>query len=110
MTNFNGEPVRSRTCGECPWRKDSAPGWLGPHSAEEWNALAHSDAPIACHASLKTNESWEGAQQCAGAASYRRHICKSPRDARIATGPEDRENIFGYGEFVPYHTSKVAFS
>jgi hypothetical protein len=36
-------------CNECPWRKESAPGWLGGHGAEFYaDALALNEAP-ACH-------------------------------------------------------------
>ena len=39
-------PVRPSPCDECPWRRISMPGWLGPMSPEEWVALAQSDLPV----------------------------------------------------------------
>jgi len=41
-----------RPCNDCPWRRKSCAGWLGPF----------------------------GIKQCAGAAVYRANVCKSPRD------------------------------
>lgn len=96
-------PVRKNPCGECPWRLISAPGWLGPWTADEWIALAHSDEAIACHTSLPEgsddmdeDEIWdtEDVFQCAGSASYRKNLGKSPRNPEVITGPVDRENIF----------------
>ena len=48
-----------RPCNECPWRRESAPGWLGPFDADDWLMLAHSDLPIACHQTIVTDGSFE---------------------------------------------------
>ena len=111
--------VRSTPCFDCPWRRNAVKGWLGPYTAEEWQQLVHSDEAIACHTTLPSGdedvedlsameiqERWlaEGVRQCAGAAIYRTHIFKSPRDPQVATLPSDKETVFGMGEFVPYHT------
>lgn len=95
-------------CNDCPWRRKSAPGWLGPLTAEEWRALAHSDEPIACHVTIEVEDSWTAGnvRQCAGAAQYRRNIAKRPRDEQIAVAPEvDRDTVFGVpSEFIAHHT------
>lgn len=73
-------PAPPRPCNDCPWRVNSAPGWLGPHSAAQWTELARSDEPIACHQTID-DRAWQtpGAAQCRGAALYRRRICKQPK-------------------------------
>lgn len=105
-------PVRPTPCFDCPWRRDSAAGWLGPYTAEEWWQLAHSDQPIACHITIPESgeEDWEvkGILQCAGAAIYRTNVHKSPRDPEVATLPGDLETVFGFGEFVAHHERKEA--
>lgn len=118
MTEFDGAPCRPTPCKECPWRRESLAGWLGPMDADEWVVLAHSDQPIACHltigSTLDGTESPEVAaefwaapnvRQCAGAATYRSNVCKSPRDPNVARLPADRENVFGQRtEFLDHHT------
>lgn len=93
-----------RPCNDCPWRRVSAPGWLGPYDADEWVALVHSDEPIACHETIVEDEEWGGAKQCRGAATYRANVCKSPRDPSVAVGPVDREHVFASPvEFKAHH-------
>lgn len=106
-------PVRPVPCHECPWRRVSEPGVLGPFDAETWVSMAHGEIPIACHTSidpLYTNSqgegSWDqdGMLQCAGAATFRKHIAKRPRDEEIAVGPEDRVKIFTWNDqFLEHH-------
>jgi hypothetical protein len=38
-------PAVPEPCNDCPWRRNATPGWLGPHTAEEWIKQAHSDTP-----------------------------------------------------------------
>lgn len=99
-------PARDTPCTECPWRRISAPGWLGPYTAEQWFRLAHSDEPIACHLTIVTDGEWEdGTMQCAGAARYRANVAKQPRDPQVASGPVDRDTVFARpDEFLAHHT------
>ena len=91
-------------CNECPWRKDSRPGHLGPHSAKQWIRMAHSDTAIACHKTIQISESWEGTQQCAGAAAFRANVAKRSRDPRVIQRPP-RDDVFPDNEsFVEHHT------
>lgn len=87
-------------CSDCPWSRKSYPGWTGPNTVEEWRAAAHSDQIIDCHTRKAPNgDPW----QCAGAAIYRTHICKSPRDAHVLTLPANKELVFSWGEFEKHH-------
>ena len=90
-----------KPCDDCPWRRDSLPGWLGGSSVEDWLVIAHSDEKIDCHTRL-------GAQ-CAGAAIYRRNICKSPRDKTALTLPADRDAVFASpSEFQNHHENEAS--
>lgn len=94
-----------RPCSDCPWRRVSIPGWLGPYDAETWLLIVHSDEPIACHETIVTSASWEGALQCRGAAIFRENTHKSPRDREVVTGPADERRVFASSaEFREHHS------
>lgn len=99
-------------CNECPWRREAAPGWLGPLDAHEWLETVHSDIAIACHKTIPEggyhdDDVWENStmRQCAGAAQFRRNVFKSPRDPSVAVARErDDTEIFGTNtEFKEHH-------
>lgn len=88
-----------KPCSDCPWSRDSLPGWLGGETVEAWLAEAHSDNEIPCH-TLK------GAQ-CAGSAIYRRNVLKTPRDAGVLRLEADRELVFATpSEFKEHHEKR----
>lgn len=90
-------------CSDCPWRRDSLPGWLGEMSADEWWALAHGEGQADCHTQVQANgEGWA----CAGLAIYRANVCKAPRDPNAFRLPADRVKVFGFGEFKKHHEGK----
>lgn len=96
-------PAVPQPCVECPWRKAATAGWLGPYSAKRWLRAAHGEGAIACHRTVKETGSWDGASQCAGMASFRANVCKSPRDPAVAAGPP-RDDVFGSNqEFLSHH-------
>jgi hypothetical protein len=85
---------------------------LGPHTAEEWIKMAHTEAPIACHQTIPRGEDgqWDDPKlrQCMGAAIYRLHAVKymrNPSDAQ-RTAVADREHVFSDilgRDFIAYH-------
>ena len=108
-------PPAKNPCNDCPWRRDAIPGWLGPHTAEEWTQMAHADGQIACHQTIPADTPEDGSDldqmtACAGAAIFRANIAKSPRPLRGL--PEyrlaaDRERVFSWDdEFIAYHTDR----
>lgn len=98
-------PATERPCTDCPWRRVSRPGWLGPFTAEEWILAIHSDEPIACHETITVSTSWEGALQCRGAAIFRENVHKLPRDHDVVTGPADERRVFASNaEFMEHHS------
>lgn len=107
------KPPTGHPCRECPWRRVSAPGWLGPHSAEHWVEMAHGDGQIACHMTIPPdsdddNPDIASMTTCSGSAIFRRNVCKSPRTLRGLPEyqlPDDREAVFGWNnEFLAHHT------
>lgn len=84
-------------CRECPLRRKSAPGWLGEeNNPKDWIAILHSDKRMECH--LKPQS------QCAGAAIYRRNVCKRVSDGVLVL-PKDPVNVFATPmEFTKHHT------
>jgi hypothetical protein len=72
--------------------------------AEEWVTLARSDEPIACHLTLDGDDEWEGASQCAGAATFRANTGKLPRNPEVARGQRDTTGVFASAdEFLAHH-------
>lgn len=102
-------------CNECPWRRTAQTGHLGPHTAQEWAELAHSEAIIACHKTIRQvdpegNGSWDdpAIRQCRGAAIFRQNVCKTPRRSDAAVGPRDENNVFAHSrEFIEHHERNV---
>lgn len=90
-------------CNECPWRRDSWAGHLGPFEPAEWLAIVQSDEAIACHKTIEEEGNWDTPRirQCAGAASYRANSFKSPRDPAVACGPTNPEVFARPAEFLP---------
>lgn len=88
-----------RPCGDCPWSRTSARGWLGGVAAKEWLGEAHGETRIDCHTKI--------GPQCAGAAIYRTNVRKSPRDRSLLVLPEDAENVFDSPRsFLEHHEVK----
>lgn len=98
-------PPTTKPCDECPWRRASIPGYVGPHDAGAWRDAIHSDAPIACHKTITSEgEETTYSHQCAGAAIYRANVHKLPRDPDVVTLPADRERVFANDrEFLAHH-------
>lgn len=111
-------PATPRPCSECPWRRKSLPGYLGPFGPEKWIEIIHSEAPIACHLTLrgtrgKTAEeiyAMPTVRQCAGAAIYRNNVLKSSRNPTAADHvfEEDPKTVFARDiEFIAHHTTRT---
>lgn len=86
-------------CSDCPWTRESLPGWVGGSTVDEWIAIAHSDHIGDCH--ILTGA------QCAGLAVYRANVCKSARDPEVLKLPRDTSAVFSTPlEFQAHHTWK----
>jgi hypothetical protein len=84
----------TKSCTDCPLRRDSLNGWLGGATPEEYARLCHSDAVVECHV--------HAGSRCAGLAIYRRNTCKSqPKEHAL---PADHEAVFSnIMEFLDHH-------
>ena len=106
-------PAVPTPCNECPWRRDSTPGHLGPMTADEWERTLHGEEAIACHKTIERigddgHGSWDdpSIRQCAGAAIARTNTHKLPWNPTDATRDveADRDLVFGRtSEFVEHH-------
>lgn len=86
----------TKPCSDCPWRRDSVRGWLGPATAEEWIAVAHSDQRVDCHVLV-------GAQ-CVGSAIFRANVCKISRDRAVIRAKQDTRTVFAAAQaFIEHH-------
>lgn len=97
-SSLNNMSRRQHTtpCSDCPWKRDSLPGWLGSHTANEFIAMAHGEVQYTCHVIVN--------QQCAGMAVYRRNVCKQPHDPATLRLPADRETVFATpAQFLEHH-------
>ena len=91
-------------CSDCPFRRDSIPGWLGELTVDEWYQLAHGEGSADCHTQIQAGgEGWA----CAGLAVYRSNVAKSVHDPNALRLPADRVNVFSFGEFKKHHESKL---
>lgn len=85
----------TKPCSDCPWSRDSLPGWLGSLAAEEWLEAAHGEVTIPCHA-LQGPE-------CAGAAIYRANTYKLTRGDQLRLPANDRLVFATKTEFLDHH-------
>ncbi len=96
-------------CHECPWRRVSAPGWLGASSPEEFVATSEAEYRMPCHIHVDYEcEDWEEqaeeVPQCAGRAIHFANRCKRPRNPDLLVLPADRVNVFTQTkEFLDHH-------
>lgn len=87
-------------CSDCPFRRDALAGWLGGNTPEEFVQMAHTDAPYPCHTVIGPH--------CAGLATYRANICKSPRDPKAFTLPQNKITVFAWPtEFIAHHKGGI---
>ncbi|CAB4951936.1 unannotated protein [freshwater metagenome] len=103
------EPTK-KPCNECPWRRNSEPGFFGPQIPEEFAAPALSGDMIICHKTVKVEGrdfGQPGLRQCAGAATFRANIGRRPRDPDVSFGEPDPDGIFATtGEFLDHHAPR----
>lgn len=104
-------------CAECPWRKTSAPGWLGASTPLQFLQQAESGIKMPCHCTVDyEREDWEeqveDAPRCAGHAAYLRNRCKLPDDPEMRAFSAEvgrRDDVFARPDhFVEHHRGDVS--
>lgn len=63
-------------CEQCPFRKNSAPGWLGPWNVQDFEQMYNGDANFICHSSIDKNVE----HTCVGYVLIRVNSLKVSRD------------------------------
>jgi hypothetical protein len=102
-----------KPCGQCPWRRECAPGWLGADTPEGFLATTMAGVHMPCHSAVDYErgdwqEQTKTAPTCAGSLVFLKNICKLPRDpimvAERAQVEVDRETVFARpDEFLNHH-------
>jgi hypothetical protein len=101
-------------CGECPWRKASAPGWLGADTPEGFAATSEAEVRMPCHIHVDYDrDDWEEqadeAPQCAGRAIHFKNRCKLPHNPDVAALVKEVErspDVFTHvHDFIDHHNS-----
>lgn len=100
-------------CKECPFKKASAPGYLGElsHQPDEYIEALEYPTPIPCHMSIDWEPDEEGtvdctkAKVCAGAMQFMNNSCKRTRYyPLVQSGYGKNKNVFGTRqEFIKHH-------
>lgn len=73
-------------CDQCPFRKKSPRGWLGPWTPELIvEQVLAGDVRFGCHKTVTDDGVDDGkVEQCAGASKFANNICKLSRDRERA--------------------------
>lgn len=108
-------------CKQCPYRRDSLPGWLGSGTPESFAYGAVADKlpeEFPCHCAIDYDDpKWKDTQYpeaslCAGALAMARNNCKLATDperaALIAQVPRDPEVFQFPAEFLAHHKAQNA--
>ena len=100
---------QTKPCRECPFRRASAPGYVGSTTPEQFMDTVMQDYSMPCHLTVDyENENWEDdldlSEQCAGAAIFFANICKLSRDKTRMRLSRDTELVFSSPqEFLAHH-------
>ncbi len=105
-------------CKQCPFRKTSAPGWLGEYTAGTVFSSIWKGFPFFCHTSVNyKNKNWEkramkNGKLCVGGLVFANKILAPDREIqheviRIARGAveliENQVECMGPKEFAEHH-------
>lgn len=93
-------------CDECPFRKNSIPGWLGAETAESTFHHVTNEGDFACHKTRSKPLSLMS--RCKGSLLFLKKACKSPKyneELKVALKKEkgDTSNILLVNEFFNHH-------
>lgn len=111
--------TQKQPCKECPFLKDSGPGWLGPGTGQPQAFIDTIEYHVLpCH-SIQANYNANGkaketiAHPCIGAMQFCANSCKFPRGAREPGHYKQLFDKFSHpnvrvfkwtGEFIAHHT------
>lgn len=97
-------------CHGCPFRRDSAPGWLGDYTAEQIVDIVRNDGTFLCHNLVDYEDpDWRNQEheECAGAMIFARKLCKLSRDPEKAAAQlqidKSQDILFPDIDFISHH-------
>lgn len=102
-------PPLPKPCKACPFRRKSAPGWLGASTPEEFlREQTLRDLEMPCHSTVDYENPWwrdrlDQARFCAGALIFFANICKLSRDPSRPRLPKSSEVFASPQEFLEHH-------
>lgn len=98
-------------CRECPFRKRSPKGWLGPwKSAKELIEQAFSEAGLACHMQLEKAHEPGGAPFCTGAlvcANKSHKLYRNREIAELQVKAKADDEVLDARAFLEYHKNRL---
>lgn len=100
----------SAPCKQCPWRKDSAPGWLGSSSPLEFLQQSEAELRMPCHLHVDyESEDWQtkqaSAPQCVGRAVHFKNRFKTPRNTELIKADAVYDSVFtNPQDFIDHHS------
>ena len=100
--------THTKPCRECPFRRESMPGYLGEDTPDGFMATTLADHEMPCHLTVDYEEDdWEEsldeASYCAGALNFFRNMCKISRDRNRPQGEKDPTVFSNPMEFLAHH-------
>lgn len=108
-----------KPCEGCPFRKESAKGWLGDYTPEQIIEHINQEIPFLCHIHIENTTGYDGkdwlekaiesgeAQHCAGALIFAKKSCKLPRDQKHSAAVKSiqlSDILWPPHEFIKHHT------
>jgi hypothetical protein len=103
-------------CSECPFRKNSLPGWLGPYANPlELVTIINNETHFACHLTMDSDDLEDADtskyRYCRGALQFMIKNGKLPRDHKLAElrklcKNDDISNIMDLPELLYHHDEK----
>lgn len=96
-----------KPCRECPFRKESLPGYLGGFTVAQVIQAAVNETDFICHTTREKD--YDSQVQCAGRLLFASKVGKSFRDRRLekmrlaAQDEIGTEKILNYVEFREHH-------
>ena len=107
LRHFSERGATKIACAECPFRRTSMRGYLGPwESPQELIQQAFSEGGFACHMTVGDGSEPKKFKVCRGSLVSANRSAKTYRDAnlqRLQANTEDPGDIMGAIEFCNYH-------
>ena len=104
-----------RPCRECPFRRESLPGYLGADNPRHFVALAMSDEQMPCHLTVDyESDDWreqaeQEGTQCSGRAIFLANQFKLTRNREVGRLPRDVVSVFQWPhEFLAHHEGGIS--